>query len=107
MVKQYPYRLYAEIRPESYQDARGNWVTCPPARHYIGECRDEPLGAGALHTGIDGQKYAYSGIIYLPKGTEALPAGTPIAVEDAQGTLRIAGKVLRSSKDQLHTRLWV
>lgn len=107
MIKQYPYTLFSKVRPEAVQDEFGDWIMPESERIEIGKCRDEVNGSGNLVTDLDGQKYAYSWIIYAPICTKRLEKGTLIEVEDADGFVRASGDILRFSKDQLHVRIWV
>lgn len=107
MIRLYPYTLFAKVRPQAFQDKFGDWVMPEFERVEIGSCRDEVNGSGSLITDLDGQKYAYSWIIYAPLCTERLEKGTPIEVEDCNGFVRLSGDILRFSKDLLHVRIWV
>lgn len=107
MVKQYPYNLYAELQEEAIRDEKGNWL--PPKRQmvFVGICRDETNGSGALITGIDGQEHKYTWTIYAPKNIMCLEEGTTIEVQSPCGCVRVRGEIQRYSRDQLHTRIWV
>lgn len=106
MVKQYPYQLQALSVIDNGQDENGN--SLPPSESWVDvcSCRDEANTGGRQVSAADGTLFTFSALIQLPKGTEALSAGSHIRVLDGTG-IRLSGKVLYSRKDQMHSRAWV
>lgn len=103
--KQYPHKLIATIATSATQDADGNWVPGSTESREI-ECRSEPNGAGRMIQLVDGSSVVYSSMVYMPRGTEPLPDQTAVSIT-WDGALVSSGKVLRFSKGQLNSRIWL
>lgn len=106
MVKQYPYELYVFTAGESvFDEATGEWVANPETWNFKSKCRDE-AGTGRKITTPDGEAYTYGTLVQLPKGTDGIKSGDRIRVMNGS-QVRFEGSVVRFSKDQLHSRIWV
>jgi hypothetical protein len=105
MVSQYPYTLQVLLPGPDTQDAAGNII--PGTANWVNltRCRDED-GRGKKVTLSDGNEHQFTFLIQMPKGVEALKAGTNVKVMEGS-TVRAEGKVLYSRKGQMHTQTWV
>lgn len=106
MSIQYPYTLQKIVVSDSTQDANGDFSVSSPAWQTLGFCRNED-GRQQKFSKDDGSYLSASHLIQCPAGTLALKAGEQIRVIEKDGTLRLQGEVLYSSKDRFHTRIWV
>lgn len=106
MIKQYPYQLEVLLTVDNGTDPNGN--NLPPSDDwtFLCNCRDE-AGNGRLINGVDGQAIAFSFLIQMPKGVDAIEEGSKVRVIDESGAIRCEGSVIYSRKDQLHSRAWV
>lgn len=85
-----------------FSDVEGEWVE-------VSACRDESFvmgGGNRMITSTDGQAITTSSLIQLPLTCPTLKEGALVRVMDGE-TVRIEGRVLRFSRDQLHCRTWV
>ena len=106
-IIQYPYTLKLFKSAESvYDEATGEFVNSGDEWVNHSKCRDE-AGNGNKITTPDGEVYSYGTLIQLPKGTDGIKSGDKIQVVDDSGNVRFSGSVVRFSKDQLHSRIWV
>jgi hypothetical protein len=102
--------MYTDILPQtSQQDGDGNWNTQTSAATLLSRCREETEPRAREIQASDGKFYAYSSVIYLPKGTAPVAEGTEVYVKDtpADTRERIRGKVLKFDSGQLHCRIWI
>lgn len=109
MVTQYPYKLEEYQVADSvlgttgeFSDVVGEWVE-------ISSCRDESFvmgGGNRMITAADGQAITTSSLIQLPLTCPTLHEGALVRVMNGD-VVRLEGKVLRFSRDQLHCRTWV
>lgn len=104
MVQQYPYILQVLFLTGGTQDADGNYIPQTETWANLCRCRDES-GNGKTVALTDGEAYPYNFLVQMPKGVEAIKAGTQIRVVDGSA-IRATGKVVYSRKDQLHSRAW-
>lgn len=109
-VKQYPYYLYVHQVTGSSQDENGDFVQGTESWVFHSMCREETNGKGAEVRTEDGDNIIFSSVMYLPKGTTEITAGTEVTVsniESSESEIRIKGDVLKFDKGQLNCRLWV
>lgn len=109
MVVQYPYQLEECQVPDSvlgttgeFSDVEAEWVA-------ISKCRDESSvggGGNRLIQSAGGEAVTSSSLIQLPLTCPILKVGTLVRVLDGE-VIRLEGKVLKFSKDQMHCRTWV
>lgn len=94
MVAQYPHTLQVrDLTTGQYED--------------YSVCRDDPNTKGSKVQGQDNIAYVFSSMVYAPKGTKKLTVGREIQVYGEFGELRLRGKVMRSTQDHFHTRIWI
>lgn len=106
MIIQYPYTLSIFKKVDgTYNETTGSWTSGSENWTDHSDCRDEINNSGAKIATTDGEVYAYRWIILLPKGTAKIEPGTSVKVTG--DGVRLLGKVIRFSSDQLHCRLWV
>lgn len=106
-IKQYPYLLKVLHEEEAVFDQdTAQWIEGQKEWKEFGKCRDEINGSGANITLQDGQKYIFSAVIYSPKNIPEIKKGSKVQVWDGN-SLRLEGDVVRFSKEQLHTRIWL
>lgn len=106
MVKQYPYTLQKLQTTPSHQDDDGNFVAESTLWVDLCKCRNED-GKQRKITVADDTFSVANHMIQCPKGVEALNFNDQIKVIGENSEVRVQGSVLYSSKDQLHTRIWV
>lgn len=108
-IEQYPHYLFAVETTESHQDEDGNWIPGQTTVRYVCKCREETNGKGSQIQLAGGNFHIFSSLIQLPKGTGKINEGLEVIItDDANGEdIRIKGKVLKFSKEQLHARLWL
>lgn len=106
MSIQYPYTLQKLSVAPSTQDANGDFSSSVSGWTTICACRNED-GRQQKFSKDDGSYLTASHLIYCPGGTFALNAGEKVRVIEQDGTVRLQGQVLYSSKDRFHTRIWV
>jgi len=109
IIEQYPHYLFAVETSESHQDGDGNWIPGSTTIVYKGKCREETNGKGSQIQLAGGTFHVFSSLIQLPKGTGKINEGSEVIItDDANGDdIRIKGEVLKFSKEQLHSRLWL
>lgn len=105
MVKQYPYKLQKLKQSGPTLNGQGAFVDGGVEWEDVCNCRDENSNGRPIT--FDGKSHNYSFLVQCPKGTEAIVSGSKIRVINQQGNVRLEGQVIHSSKDQLHTRIWV
>lgn len=106
MVRQYPYTLELLQKTKSvFDESTASWIESTEEWVEVSKCRDETGGGGKVTT-QDGEIYSFSSIVQLPKGTDGIKSGDRIRVIQG-GNVRFEASVVRFSKDQLHSRLWV
>lgn len=105
MVKQYPYRLQRLTQTGPTTNPNGAYVGGSETWVDLCKCRDE--NSNGRPVTVDGIQYAYNFLVQCPKGTNKLNSGEVVRVIDAENNVRVKGQVVHSSKDQLHTRIWV
>ena len=105
MISQYPYTLQVLSITGETQDGDGNWIPGTPSWAFLSYCRDE-AGSGKEVVGEDGNSHVSTAIIFLPKGTPAVAAGTRVRVLNGD-IVRLEDEVVYSRQDQLHSRIWV
>jgi len=94
MVKQYPHKLYVKsLTTMQYE--------------FYSACRDDSA-SGDVINGENNIAYTVKSTIYCPKNTDKLLNGNMIKVIGEFNEIRLADeKVIRSTKDYFHTRIWV
>src|SRR5699024_10377245 len=70
-------------------------------------CRDVPNSGADTIQGQDNVAYVFTSMVYAPKGVEKLLIGQDIKVRGEYGEIRLKGKVMRSTQDHFHTRIWI
>lgn len=94
MSFQYPHKLQVKsLTTGQYED--------------YSECRDDPNTKGSKVQGQDNVAYVFTSMVYAPKGVQKLLIGQDIKVWGEYGELRLTGKVMRSTQDHFHTRIWI
>lgn len=106
MVKQYPYTLQKFQTTESHQDDNGNFVAESSTWIDVCKCRNED-GKQRKITISDDTFSTANHLIQCPKGIAALKFGDKVKVIGENSEVRVDGSVSYSSKDQLHTRIWL
>ena len=107
MVKQYPYRLKVLEQIDAFFDqSTAEWIEGNSQWVDYGICRDEINGSGSKITTTDGENYVFSAVVYAPKNIKPINKGTKIQVWN-EDELRLEGIIVRFSKDQLHSRIWL
>lgn len=105
MVAQYPYTLEVLVLSGGGYDNAGNPIDPTESWQVVSKCRDE-AGNGKKVSLTDNSVYEYAFLIQLPRGVEAVEAGTKVRVVN-RTEVRCSGDVVYSRKDQLHSRIWV
>lgn len=108
-IAQYPHYLFAVETTESCRDDDGNWIPGQTTVVFKSRCREETNGKGSQIQLAGGNFHIFSSLVQLPKGTSKITEGSEVIItDDAEGNdIRIKGEVLKFSKEQLHSRLWI
>lgn len=108
---QYPHALYVKHIPESQQDpVTGEWTEAAHEWRFFFSCREEPSSGGSVVNSPDGRSVVYVSDVYLPRSAGRLQEGTEVAVRESKtegSAVRVSGRVLRYSVNQLNCRLWL
>jgi len=105
-MKQYPYSLKKLQIVESHQDGDGNFVAESSSWINVCNCRNED-GKQRRITVSDDTFSIANHLIQCPKGVLALEFGDKVKVIGIDNEVRLEGSVLYSTKDLLHTRIWL
>lgn len=108
-VTQYPHFLFVKEVQESVKDANGDWIQGGDEWVFHSVCREETNGKGSMIQLTDGRMITFASLIQCPKGTKAVKEGAMVMVcnNKDRSAVRISSKCMKSSVDQLHTRIWV
>lgn len=106
MVVQYPHTILITRHPDYAQDGSGDFQPTGSATTFTGDGRAEPAGSNAVVTGPDGDKEAYSWIVYMPRTEEEFSYGDTVTITFENGSVK-TGTLKRQSNGQFNTRLWV
>ncbi|MCW0484061.1 hypothetical protein [Gaoshiqia sediminis] len=69
-------------------------------------CRAEPAGKGDVLRGTDGNEISFAFVVYLPKASTILSAGSKVTIAFEDGSL-VNATLKRQQNGQLNSRLWV
>lgn len=105
MVIQYPHVLTATVMAPATRDDAGNYVP-GAATNLDATCRAEPNSGGRYVVVADGTQVFFSWMVYLPKGSPAIPEGSHVVITQDGNSIG-SGKVLRFSAGQLNCRIWL
>lgn len=106
MVRQYPYTLQVLQTIEAHQNGSGDFVAESTSWVDVCKCRNED-GKQRKISVSDGTFSVANHLIQCPKGVEAMNFGDKVKVIGENSEVRVEGSVIYSSKEQLHTRIWV
>lgn len=105
-MTQYPYNLQKLQIVESHQDGDGDFVAESSSWVDVCKCRNED-GKQRKITIADDTFSEANHLIQCPKGVSALKFGDKVKVIGLSNEVRLEGSVLYSTKDLLHTRIWL
>ena len=102
---QYPDKITITRKPEYAQDANGNFKPVGEGTAFTSSCRAEVAGDYPTIPGADGQKVAYSWIVYMPKTAENFAFGCNVVI--TKGGKDFKSSLKQQYNGQFNTRLWV